>query len=140
MRLFQYRDGQLIEPFNGKPHALLLDFAYACGSPLNESDPYTIKSKPRKETGWKHVLRLRSHCKSWKQRRRRIRIPSIKSRRISSALLWPFSWRCVWSLVLRKLYLDGYQSKHLSHRSSPRPEIAFNSGAGALRESIIEPR
>jgi hypothetical protein len=42
---------------------LLLDFAYACGSPLNESDQYTIKSPPGKETDWKHVLRLCSHCK-----------------------------------------------------------------------------
>jgi hypothetical protein len=37
----------LIESFNGKPQALLLDFAYACGSPLNENDQYTIKSTPR---------------------------------------------------------------------------------------------
>jgi hypothetical protein len=28
----------LISSFNGKPKALLLDFAYACGSPLNEND------------------------------------------------------------------------------------------------------
>jgi hypothetical protein len=28
----------LIESFNGKPQALLPDFAYACGSPLNEND------------------------------------------------------------------------------------------------------
>jgi hypothetical protein len=33
-----------ISSFNGKPQALLLDFAYACGSPLNENDPYTMKS------------------------------------------------------------------------------------------------
>jgi hypothetical protein len=33
--------------FNGKPQALLLDFAYACGSPLNENDQHTIKSTPR---------------------------------------------------------------------------------------------
>jgi hypothetical protein len=58
MRLFHCQDGLLIESFNGEPQALLLDFAYACGSPLNESDQYTIKSIPRKETGWKHVLRL----------------------------------------------------------------------------------
>jgi hypothetical protein len=56
MRLFHCQDGLLIESFNGEPQALLLDFAYA--SPLNESDQYTIKSIPRKETGWKHVLRL----------------------------------------------------------------------------------
>ena len=30
--------GLLIESFNGKPQALPLDFAYACGSPLNEND------------------------------------------------------------------------------------------------------
>jgi hypothetical protein len=28
----------LIESFNGKPQALPPDFAYACGSPLNEID------------------------------------------------------------------------------------------------------
>jgi hypothetical protein len=28
----------LIWSFNGKPQALPLDFAYACGSPLNEND------------------------------------------------------------------------------------------------------
>jgi hypothetical protein len=27
----------LIYSFNGKPQALPLDFAYACGSPLNEN-------------------------------------------------------------------------------------------------------
>jgi hypothetical protein len=37
----------LIESFNGKPQALLLDFASACGSPLNENDQYTIKSTLR---------------------------------------------------------------------------------------------
>jgi hypothetical protein len=31
-------NGLLIESFNGKPQALPLDFAYACGSPLNEND------------------------------------------------------------------------------------------------------
>jgi hypothetical protein len=30
--------------FNGKPQALQLNFAYACGSPLNENDQDTIKS------------------------------------------------------------------------------------------------
>ena len=30
--------------FNGKPQALLLDFAYAYASPLNENDQYMIKS------------------------------------------------------------------------------------------------
>jgi hypothetical protein len=29
--------GLLIQSFNGKPQALPLDFAYACGSPLNEN-------------------------------------------------------------------------------------------------------
>jgi hypothetical protein len=28
----------LLSSFNGKPQALLPDFAYACGSPLNEND------------------------------------------------------------------------------------------------------
>jgi hypothetical protein len=32
------RNGLLIESFNGKPQALPLDFAYACGSPLHEND------------------------------------------------------------------------------------------------------
>jgi hypothetical protein len=38
--MFEYRwhTGLLIESFNGKPQALTLDFAYACGSPLNEND------------------------------------------------------------------------------------------------------
>ena len=29
--------GLLVPSFNGKPQALPLDFAYACGSPLNEN-------------------------------------------------------------------------------------------------------
>jgi len=33
--------------FHGKSQALLLDFAYACGSPLNENDQYTTQSTPR---------------------------------------------------------------------------------------------
>jgi hypothetical protein len=37
----------LIESFNGKPQALLLDFACACGPPLNENDQFTINSTPR---------------------------------------------------------------------------------------------
>jgi hypothetical protein len=37
----------LIESFNGKPQALPLDFAYACGSPLNENHQYTTQSTPR---------------------------------------------------------------------------------------------
>ena len=32
---FRWLTGVLIESFNGKPQALPLDFAYACGSPLN---------------------------------------------------------------------------------------------------------
>jgi len=40
-------NGSLIYSFNGKPQALPLDLAYACGSPLNERDPYTTKSTPR---------------------------------------------------------------------------------------------
>jgi hypothetical protein len=32
----------LIESFNGKPQALRLHFAYACGSPLNENDQYSL--------------------------------------------------------------------------------------------------
>jgi len=38
---------RLIELYNGKPQALLLEFAYAFGSPLNENDQYTIKSTNR---------------------------------------------------------------------------------------------
>ena len=34
----------LIESINGKPQALLKNFAYASGSPLNENDQDTIKS------------------------------------------------------------------------------------------------
>jgi hypothetical protein len=37
----------LIESFNGKPQASLPEFAYACGSPLNENTKYTTKSTPR---------------------------------------------------------------------------------------------
>ena len=36
--------GILIELFNGKPQALLLEFACAFGSPLNEKNQYTTKS------------------------------------------------------------------------------------------------
>ena len=36
--------------FNGKPQALLLDFACASGSPLNENDQYTTKSTRRHAT------------------------------------------------------------------------------------------
>jgi hypothetical protein len=32
--------------FNGKPQALPANFAYACGSPLNENDQYIMKSTP----------------------------------------------------------------------------------------------
>jgi hypothetical protein len=39
--------GPLIESFNGKLQALLLVFAYACGSPLNENDQDAIKSTDR---------------------------------------------------------------------------------------------
>ena len=39
--------GSLIESFNGKPQALPLDFAYDCGSPLNENDQCTTQSAPR---------------------------------------------------------------------------------------------
>jgi hypothetical protein len=34
----------LIQSFNGKPQALLLDFVCACGLPLNENAQHTIKS------------------------------------------------------------------------------------------------
>jgi hypothetical protein len=34
----------LIESFNGKPQASLPYFAYACGSPLNESTQYATES------------------------------------------------------------------------------------------------
>jgi hypothetical protein len=37
----------LIELFNGKPQALLLEFACAFGSPLNEKNQYTTKSTIR---------------------------------------------------------------------------------------------
>jgi hypothetical protein len=40
----------LIYSFNGKPQALLKNFAYACGSPLNENDQYMIKSATRWRT------------------------------------------------------------------------------------------
>jgi hypothetical protein len=36
--------GVLISSFNGKPQALLMDFACVCGSPLNENDRHTIQS------------------------------------------------------------------------------------------------
>jgi hypothetical protein len=36
--------------FNGKPQALLLDFACASGSPLNENDQYTTESTRRHAT------------------------------------------------------------------------------------------
>jgi len=39
--------GLLIESFNGKPQASLPNFAYACGSPLNENAQYATKSKAR---------------------------------------------------------------------------------------------
>jgi hypothetical protein len=38
------------------------------------------------------------------------------------------------------LHLDGQQSIHVSHRYSHRSEIAFDSGAGVLREGINTPR
>jgi hypothetical protein len=34
----------LIESFNGKPRAPLPDFAYTCGSPLNENAQYNTQS------------------------------------------------------------------------------------------------
>jgi hypothetical protein len=34
----------LISSFNGKPQASSPDFAYACGSPLNENAQYETKS------------------------------------------------------------------------------------------------
>ncbi len=37
-RRFRGMTRLLILSFNGKPQALLLDFAYSCGSPLNEND------------------------------------------------------------------------------------------------------
>ena len=36
-----------VESINGKSQALLLELAYACGSPLNENDQYTNKSTAR---------------------------------------------------------------------------------------------
>jgi len=36
--------GVLIESLSGKPQALLMNFAYACGSPLNENDRCVPKS------------------------------------------------------------------------------------------------
>jgi hypothetical protein len=42
MSAYRWLTGLLISSFNGKPQALSqalpLDFAYACGSPLNEND------------------------------------------------------------------------------------------------------
>jgi hypothetical protein len=46
--------------FNGKPQALPANFAYACGSPLNENDQYTMKSTPVAST-----IRLTKCDKSW---------------------------------------------------------------------------
>ena len=64
----QSKDGLF---FNGRSHALLLDFAYA--SPLNENDKDTIKKTPRGASGWAvndFMVHLRSqaqwilHCQS----------------------------------------------------------------------------
>jgi len=48
------------------------DFAYACGSPLNENDQYAIKSTPRHATGIGYVdpLRLKRATSKLTQRAR----------------------------------------------------------------------
>jgi hypothetical protein len=50
-----------MDSLNGKPQALPLDFAYACGSPLNENDQYTMSSS----LGERRLNFLLFYDKSW---------------------------------------------------------------------------